>query len=194
MTELNKILAAQTNVTGLTVKTEPQKTKPSTKREYDDILAGTSTSARIKKFGITHYRYKDCKPSNLVSVGRCKVHSACADAFKEMQAAAKKEGLNIRIVSGYRSSEYQITVFKRRFNGKYPTPEQMKARLKFSAPSGYSEHHTGLAVDINETEQEFENTAEYEWLQKNAAKYGFELSFPKDNAQGLDLNRGIGDM
>lgn len=185
MIELNKILTAQTNVSGLTGKTNPPQKKSSSKREYDDILAGTSTSASIKKFGITHYRYNDCKHSNLVSVGRCQVHRACADAFEEMQAAAKKEGLNIRIVSGYRSSEYQIEVFKRRFNGKYPTPEQMKSRLKFSAPSGYSEHHTGLAIDINQTEQKFENTAEYEWLQKNAAMYGFELSFPKDNAQGL---------
>ena len=121
----------------------------------------------------------------MVSVGRCQVHSACADAFKEMQAAAKKAGLDIRIVSGYRSSDYQKEVFKRRFNGKYPTQEQMKARLKFSAPSGYSEHHTGLAIDINQTEQEFKNTKEYKWLQENAAKYGFELSFPEDNAQGL---------
>ena len=154
-------------------------------REYDCIIDGTSKANKIKKFGITHYRYKDCSPSKLTSVNKCLVHKDCAAAFKKMQADAKKDGCNLRIVSGYRSSEYQVKVFKRKFNGKYPSSEQMKERLKYSAPSGYSEHHTGLAIDINETETTFKGTKEYEWLIKNAKKFGFEISFPKNNAQGL---------
>jgi len=154
-------------------------------REYDEILAGTSTASSIKKFGITHYKYSDCKASDLTSVDYCKVHKACAEAFKKMREDAEKENLDLRVVSGYRSSTYQITVFKKKFKGQYPSNQQMENRLKYSAPSGFSEHHTGLAVDINETEEVFKNTAEYKWLEKHAKEYGFELSFPEDNAQHL---------
>ena len=63
--------------------------------------------------------------------------------------------------------------------------EQMKARLKYSAPSGYSEHHTGLAVDINETEEWFKDSPAYPWLLEHAGEFGFENSFPENNVQGL---------
>ena len=61
----------------------------------------------------------------------------------------------------------------------------MKARLKYSAPSGYSEHHTGLAIDINETEEWFKDSPAYPWLLEHAFEYGFENSFPENNSQGL---------
>jgi len=154
-------------------------------REFDDIISGNEKSDVINKFGITHYRYADCVLENLVKVDGFRVRKDCAEAFKKMKTAAKKEGVNLKVVSGYRSSHYQIQVFRRKFGGKYPTNDEMKARLKYSAPSGYSEHHTGLAVDINETEDWFKNTKEYEWLCKHACEYGFENSFPENNAQGL---------
>lgn len=155
------------------------------KREFDDIINGESIDSVINKFGITHYRYEDCQRGDLVKVDGFPVHKACAEAFKLMKSSAKKDGINIKIVSGYRSSHYQIQVFKRKFNGNYPTNDEMKARLKYSAPSGYSEHHTGLAVDINETEDWFKDTPTYEWLLKNARQFGFENSFPENNSQGL---------
>ena len=161
------------------------------KRPYDDIIAGTYKNDEIKEFGITHYRYKDCPSSRLTSIGNnIVVRDDCAAAFKEMQAAAKKDGVNLTPVSGYRSSKYQVTVFKKKFkdsngNEVYPTDAQMKSRLKYSAPSGFSEHHTGLAIDINDTEERFKDTKAYAWLNEHAHEYGFELSFPEDNAQGL---------
>jgi len=161
------------------------KTAQSVNREYDSILNGEAKTETIKKFGITHYRYEDCKISDLTAVDKCRVHKDCAAAFKAMKEAAKKDGANLRIVSGYRSSQYQKQVFKSKFNGKYPTSEQMKGRLKYSAPSGYSEHHTGLAIDINVTEEYFKDSKEYKWLLENASKFGFEMSFPEGNAQGL---------
>lgn len=155
------------------------------KREFDDIISGTSKETVINKFGIIHYRYDDCALEDLVRVDGFRVRKDCAEAFKEMKKTAKKDGLNIKVVSGYRSSHYQIQVFRRKFGGKYPTDEQMKARLKYSAPSGYSEHHTGLAVDINETEDWFKDTKEYAWLCEHAKEFGFENSFPENNSQGL---------
>ena len=162
---------------------EEKKLKENT--EYEMIIKGTLKSKCITKFGITHYKYDDCEPDKLIKVNGYKVHKDCAEAFNEMKKASKKEGLKLNVVSGYRSSTYQKQVFKRNFNGKFPTEKQMKNRLKYSAPSGFSEHHTGLAIDINETEETFKNTQEYKWLMNNAAKFGFENSFPKNNAQGL---------
>jgi len=154
-------------------------------QEYDDILNGNVKQNQIEKFGITHYRYDDCTPSDLTVVNKYKVHKDCAEAFKKMKEDAKKENCKLKVVSGYRSSKYQKQVFRSKFNGCYPTSGQMKARLKYSAPSGFSEHHTGLAIDINDTEESFKNTNEYRWLIENAHAYGFENSFPENNFQGL---------
>ena len=186
MTNINRIIAKN----NITRNSSAQNDKIPEKNEYDDIINGNTTSSSIKKFGITHYRYKDCSPSDLVAVDKVNIHKDCAEAFKEMQEAAKRDGVNLRIVSGYRSSQYQINVFKKKFkddkgNYAYPTDEQMRNRLKYSAPSGFSEHHTGLAIDINDTEERFKDTKAYKWLQQHAAEYGFEISFPENNAQGL---------
>lgn len=161
------------------------------KRPFDDIIAGICKKDIIQEFGITHYRYNDCEPSRLVEAGaEITVRDDCAKAFSNMQSAAKKDGVKIRIVSGFRSSKYQIQIFKRKFKNYkgieiYPSDEQMKARLKYSAPSGFSEHHTGLAIDINDTEERFKNTKASKWLNEHAKEYGFELSFPENNVQGL---------
>lgn len=138
-------------------------------------------------YGITHYRYNDCVAEDLKTLpGGIKLHKDCAENFSRMQEAAKKDGVTIYPVSGYRSSEYQKTVFKKKFIDKNnPTPEEMKSRLRFSAPSGFSEHHTGYAVDINCTSQSFENTQAYKWLMEHAHEHGFELSFEKNGHQNL---------
>ena len=163
------------------------------------IVKGTYQGDKIAVFGITHYKYKDAKSENLVTInGSIKVHKKCAEAFKAMQEQAKKDGINLQIVSGFRSEKYQITVFKKKFIDKEnPTPEEMKSRLRFSAPSGFSEHHTGLAIDINSTEQSFANTKEYKWLKEHAQDFGFEISFPQNGHQGLGFEpwhwRYVGD-
>ena len=169
--------------------------------EYaQEIVSGTCKNKKIKAFGITHYQYNDCKSSDLTDVGGgIKVHKKCAAAFKEMQKAAAKDGVNIYVVSGFRSKKYQVNVFKKKFTNKNcPSFKELKARLEFSAPSGYSEHHTGLAIDINDTEQRFANTKAYKWLQENAKEYGFEISFPENNHQKLGYEpwhwRYVGDV
>jgi D-alanyl-D-alanine carboxypeptidase len=61
-----------------------------------------------------------------------------------------------------------------------------------SAPPGYSEHSTGYAVDLGDASRPdlhlnpaFDTTAAYRWLAANAHRYHFQLSFPRDNAQGV---------
>ena len=172
--------------TGQKPSMEPTLTDAQNRQVSNASIINAKTDVdKIEKYGVTHYRYEDCDPSRLVKVGNAQVRDDCAKAFRKMQAAAQKEGLNLRIVSGYRSSQYQVNVFKRKFNGKMPTDRAMQNRLRESAPSGFSEHHTGLAIDINETEVSFKNTKEYRWLSQHAIDFGFEMSFPENNAQGL---------
>lgn len=150
----------------------------------EEITSGNYKGEKIVYGGITHYKYADCAEDNLVICGEKQVHKDLAKAFVKMQNDALKEGIKLEIISGFRSIEYQKTIFPCKFKGK-PSEEEFIARLKYSAPAGFSEHHTGLAVDINSLEEDFADTKEYEWLLKHAQNYGFEMSFPKNNKQGL---------
>lgn len=109
-----------------------------------------------------------------------------AEAFEQMSADAAKQGLDIKAASGFRSVEEQ----KKIWDGKVAnsTPEEV---AKVSAPPGHSEHHTGKTVDIatnaNPTlTRDFEASPEFQWLRENAGNYGYELSFPEGNSQGVD--------
>lgn len=116
------------------------------------------------------------------------VHKKTADSFTKMQKAAAKDGINLRIVSGFRSNQRQVKTFAKKFpNGdiKYATDSEIKNRVLWSAPPGYSEHHTGLAIDINSTESSFADTKAFKWLKKHANEYGFEQSFKENNQQGV---------
>lgn len=152
----------------------------------EEITTGNYKGEKICYGGITHYKYSDCPPEDIVEIDGYKTHKKLAAAFKKMRDDALKSGIHLEIVSGFRSTEYQKTIFPIKFKNKTNPPEdKFIARLKYSAPAGFSEHHTGLAVDINSLEEDFADTKEYEWLLRNAGNYGFEMSFPKNNKQGL---------
>ena len=169
------------------------------KEEVSQLLKGEYKVEKVFCFGITHFKYSDCDEKDLEQVDEViRVHKKCKKAFEKMQQAAKADKIRIKIVSGYRSSKYQIEIFKRKFIDKdNPTEKELRQRLKFSAPSGFSEHHTGLAIDINSNSQNFEKSRAYKWLIENAYKFGFEMSFPKKNTQNLGFEpwhwRYIGD-
>lgn len=80
----------------------------------------------------------------------------------------------------------------------------IEERALQSAPKGHSEHATGFAIDFGDKkhrranlEQDFETTPSGKWLAGNAHRYGFELSFPKNNNQGIAYEpwhwRWVGD-
>ena len=96
------------------------------------------------------------------------------EKFVQMSNAAKKEGLTIKTLSAYRTEDYQRGLYNNslRNNGKAHAE-------KYSAKPDYSEHQTGLAVDINSVRGAFETTAEFGWLQKHAHEYGFILRYQK---------------
>jgi LAS superfamily LD-carboxypeptidase LdcB len=96
------------------------------------------------------------------------------NAFEQMRQAATKDGITLTVLSGFRSIKTQVGIFDGKGGGVSAT--------QFSAPPGHSQHHTGLALDINSLSPSFRDTPAYQWLKKHAPSYGFMLSFA--NSQG----------
>lgn len=100
---------------------------------------------------------------------------AC-NSFTRMVDDAQKDGVWLYCVSAYRSYSYQDTLYR-----GYVSRSGQAAADRYSARPGFSEHQTGLAVDINtaSTSAHFERTAQYRWLSENCWKYGFILRYPQ---------------
>lgn len=136
-----------------------------------------------------HKPYEEAPESSLVAItadGGIALQRAAADAFLDMASAARNEGVYIAPLSGFRTVEQQQYLF---FGIKEEQTQRASERATVSAPPGYSEHHTGYAVDIGDGEApradlelSFENTAAFKWLEENAARYSFELSFEKGSS------------
>jgi len=145
---------------------------------------------------LNHRRYDVAPESELVPLNPgslLKLQPAAQASLNAMIAKAKAEGVQLGVISAFRDLEDQHYLY---FEVKAKRGENAKTRATVSAPPGYSEHHTGYAVDlIDESEPEtalqesFENTAAYEWLSTNAAFFNFEMSFPKvDPAEASPIN------
>ena len=112
--------------------------------------------------------------------------SPAARAWRSMQAAAMRDGVVLEAISGYRSHDYQLGIFER----KLARGLSVDDILTVNAAPGYSEHHSGHALDIGTldeppAEESFENTATFAWLRENAGGYGFVMSYPRDNPHGI---------
>lgn len=109
-------------------------------------------------------------------------------ALKDMINKMKRAGIkSIWIQSAYRSYEKQKALFDNKVKeyvkqGKSQEEAEALAQKLVQRPES-SEHHLGLAVDFNYVNNEFENTAAFEWLQQHAAEYGFILRYPKDKGE-----------
>ena len=109
-----------------------------------------------------------------------------AQAWRAMQQQAAADGVGIYLVSAYRSLAYQAELIRAKQQAGIP-PQDFFTSL---APPGCSEHHTGRAVDINtpgcdEVTGVFGETGAFVWLQANAARFGFVMSFPLNNPWGF---------
>ncbi len=125
--------------------------------------------------------------------GQFAMDSRCAEYARTMIAAAKNDGVELCVVSAYRSIEKQqenLESYTQRLINEGHTPEEAeKLALMEIAEPGKSEHNAGLALDIltydwwethDDVTADFENTKEFEWLQANAHKYGFIMRYPKE--------------
>ena len=133
-----------------------------------------------------HLPYDEISREKLVLIEpNIEVHIDMRDSLLKMREEAKKDGIYLVFLSGYRSINLQNEIF---YSLKSLRNQEAAERARVSAPPGYSEHSTGFAIDIGDATQretdfetEFENTDAFKWLIKNAAKFHFKLSFTKDN-------------
>lgn len=135
---------------------------------------------------VNKYNYVDTdyEPDDLVDMGLQyafsgkKIKADVYDAFKDLVIAAKAEGLTIVANSTFRDYAYQEKLYndyKNRYGTSYAE--------NYAAHAGYSEHQTGLAIDVStlsSTLDNFESTEEFEWISKHCYEYGFILRYPKD--------------
>jgi D-alanyl-D-alanine carboxypeptidase len=151
-----------------------------------------------------HLPYQEAPASELEPISSdisIRMRKAAANKFREMVEAAAKDGVTLVPISAFRSVADQEKVF---FDVKAERGEDTAQRAAVSAPPGYSEHHTGYAVDIGDGDHpgtnlqyDFEDTAAFKWLKQNAVYYSFEMSFPKGNPMGVSYEpwhwRFVGD-
>lgn len=109
-----------------------------------------------------------------------------ARMWVEMVDAAAADGVVLLIVSGFRGFDYQARLIRKKINAG----QEVSEILKVNAAPGFSEHHTGRAVDIatpgsRPLTEEFEGSDAFRWLSENAARFGFSMTYPRDNACGF---------
>lgn len=130
--------------------------------------------------------------TDLVSVGidiygrERQLRPHAADRWTELRVEAHRDGIPLLLVSAFRSMEYQRRIFER----KVAAGESVVNILKVNAPPGYSEHHTGRAVDLTTPgvpplTEEFETTAAFDWLVRYAHRFGFAMTYPRGNPFGV---------
>lgn len=100
--------------------------------------------------------------------------STCYNQFCKLSSAAAQEGLNIYLSSGFRSYDYQAQIYN-----NYCARDGQAAADTYSARPGYSEHQTGLAIDVNQIDDSFIGTPEAIWLENHCHEFGFILRYPQ---------------
>lgn len=95
-----------------------------------------------------------------------------AAAYQKMQAAAYQDGVYLACCSGYRSYATQQYLYN-----SYAARDGKEAADRYSARPGYSEHQTGLAIDINMASSAFDNTPAAKWLRQHCTEYGFIIRY-----------------
>ncbi len=109
-----------------------------------------------------------------------------AERWRSMVGSADEDGVTLLIVSGFRSFEYQAALIR----NKIAAGQTIAEILAVNAAPGFSEHHTGNAVDIaspgsRPLTEEFEDSEAFGWLNRRAHEFGFGLSYPRDNPWGF---------
>ena len=157
------------------------------KTHYEDKIPAKNLNEETILVNKYYYLDENYVPNNLEKINNqyaldnMKLVKEAKEAFEKLSKDALKEKLNIIAMSAYRSYSYQIDLYNR-----YAKSDGKEKADTYSGRPGHSEHQTGLAVDVYNKKlpyTSFENTKEYEWMMKNAYKYGFILRFPKDKEE-----------
>lgn len=159
-------------------------------RQTPLVVEGIDEQPDVDGRLLGHFPYDEAIDEQLVPVeAGIELHRDAARSLSAMTRAAAADGVDLRLLSGYRSQDLQKSIF---FDVKSERNQTAMERAKVSAPPGYSEHSTGYAVDLGDGDdpatnlsESFEQTLAFRWLQDHAASYHFTLSFPAANPQGV---------
>lgn len=132
------------------------------------------------------------EPDELVDAGKDmfgrdqKLTPLALAAWQKMQLAAAEQGVTLLLVSAFRSVDYQAQLIRK----KLDSGRTLEDIMQFNAAPGFSEHHTGRAVDIacpdaEPLQEEFEKTIAFNWLKVNAKDFGFVMSYPRDHRHAI---------
>lgn len=108
-----------------------------------------------------------------------------AAAWRDLKATALADGVELVIVSAFRSIERQTEIVRNKLAGGALIDDI----LRRCAPPGFSEHHSGRALDLTSPgepvlEVEFAQSAAFAWLSAHAGRFGYRLSYPAGNRSG----------
>ena len=153
---------------------------------YDEKTVKSTDLSKEEKILVNKFNYLDKSyvPKDIVNIDLSYAYSDNSatkitnDAYINMAVAAKKEGIQLLVNSSYRDCESQQEAYD-----DYYYSGGTEYADKYAARPGYSEHQTGLALDIftyNSTTSNFDKTDAFNWLVNNSYKYGFILRYPKD--------------
>lgn len=146
---------------------------------YEDPSEITDVDSEQALVNKHFYLPADFTPAALVTLdGDYRVTPATKEAYGRLAADATAAGCAIRVGSAYRSIDYQVNLYAR-----YLSEDPGNAD-NYSARPGFSEHHTGRAVDLigpAGTLRGFVGTKEAEWVRENAWKYGFIVRYTQEN-------------
>ena len=127
---------------------------------------------------LRNYKPNDLEKINLEFANENKyLRKEAKIAFEKLAKDAKQLGYRIVAVSAYRDYDYQNELFN-----YYIKEKGLDYALECSAKPGHSEHQTGLAVDVEGENKDYDNfldTKEFTWMKNNSYKYGFILRYPK---------------
>jgi D-alanyl-D-alanine carboxypeptidase len=178
--------SATTTTTKTTARTDSALLQYDTAGHYVQKAGGAWNLLLVNDWNAITADYE--KSVTMVNAGNRnqKVDNRILDPLNEMLDAGKAYGIDVQ--SGYRSYDHQSSLYWRQVNnyknnGYNDTAAQTAAGKVVKRP-GYSEHNSGLAVDLGGSgnfslDESFANTAAYKWLIENCADYGFILRFPK---------------
>ncbi|MCI0668752.1 MAG: M15 family metallopeptidase [Methylococcaceae bacterium] len=137
-----------------------------------------------------HPLYEEC--ADLVSIGldmlgrEQRLERTTASHWEAMRLAADRDGIILAVVSAFRSFDHQRQIIAR----KLASGLSLEQITRVSALPGFSEHHTGRAIDIgtpgcSPVIEAFEQTPAFAWLVRRATDFSFRMSYPKGNPSGI---------
>ncbi|MEZ5491431.1 MAG: M15 family metallopeptidase [Gammaproteobacteria bacterium] len=115
-----------------------------------------------------------------------KLVPAAHEAWLAMRGAARRDGVELLLISAFRGIDYQRDLIRRHLEAG----RQLDDILRVIAAPGFSEHHTGRALDLASSEcidleERFEKTIAFQWLERESCEFGFTLSYPRHNPFGI---------